>query len=191
MTSEGLRDMSIIPDEFISGTPDTPNSPVTDVRSNGLGWVVPVPKKPTDPKPTITLKLTDHPEGVELIKVKTIGNVEKTTILAQLPTSEEFHPIRGGANITEELILETFDQVTAIRIIFESPRINTNGKYPEDYRAWLEIVACYHLSGNLITNVSFVWHKVMNDKYLLRIKTYSLDKQCFFKFALVIWLINP
>ena len=136
--------MSIIPDEFISGTPDTPNSPVTNIRPTGDKWIVPVPKKPTDPKPSVTIKLTDDPEGVELIEVELSGNVAEATILAQLPGSEEFQPVVGGTNIIGAFIYESFDKVKAIKVILEFPRLNLYGEYPENYRISLEIAACFH-----------------------------------------------
>ena len=139
--------MSIVPDDFISGTPDTPNSPVTDVRPTGPGWIVPVPKKPTDPKPSVTIKLTDDPEGVDLIQVDILGNVEKATILAQLPGSEEFQPIVGGTNVSKVFKSTTFDKVKAVKVILEEKSEEPNGNVlpEENYNVKVEIKACFKL----------------------------------------------
>ena len=139
--------MSIIPDDSISGTPDTPNSPVADVRPTGPGWIVPVPKKPTDPKPSVTIKLTDDPEGVNLIEVNILGNVEKATILAQLPGSEEFQPIVGATNVSKVFKSTTFDKVKAVKVILEEKSEEPNGNVlpDENYNVQVEIKACFKL----------------------------------------------
>lgn len=142
---EGMNDINIIPDSFITSTPHTPNYPVTNIRPDLSGWKVPVPKSPFEPKPSVTIKLTDKPEGVELLEVDMWGSVGKVTILVQTPGSDQFQKTVGGTNITGSLILNNYPKATAVKIILESQGI-VEGSVPEDYFVWVQVKACFNIS---------------------------------------------
>ncbi|GAB1603105.1 hypothetical protein Ahia01_000590900, partial [Argonauta hians] len=142
VVKDGLNDINIIPDSYISTSPETPNSPASAIRPESSGWRVPVPKSPSQPKPSVTIKLTDNPEGVELVRVISWGDFGKMTVLLQSPGSEEFHETAGGSNITQTLTLNNYPKTTAIKVILESPGV-VEGSIPDDYILWLQIQACF------------------------------------------------
>lgn len=164
-----MKTPTSIPDDRI-----TSNVPVgvdgtkpSDVNPGGKTFKVPVPKTPTDPKPSITIEISPNmPVLVEKINLPpTTTNVEKVTIMVP---KEEVEPSREGTTTTtpsssttptsaeeyvtivdKETVTDTGDvflpnspKVTKVKVIIESPKKTPDGNTPTEYFIEIKTHAC-------------------------------------------------
>ena len=140
---DGMNNPAFIPDEYVTGSPDTPNSKPSNARPSGDGWVVPVPTSSNTPFPKLAVKVSQDGLPAFVKQIVVTGNPRLVTVSVKNTPTDEFVEVQGLIDIMPDGAMTIGKDVVEVRVTMKDVQSPSTASKPANYNVKLQVTGCF------------------------------------------------